>query len=212
MPIMKAAIVPVTPFEQNCTIIWDDETKKGAVIDPGGDMPRIEGAIAELGVTIEKIIVTHGHVDHICAVADLRDKLNIPVEGPHKADAFLIDNLPTTAANYGMHGVRSFTPDRWLDEGDTVEIGGMTFDVLHCPGHSPGSVVFVQKEQRFALVGDVLFRGSVGRTDLAGGDTDTLIASIKDKLLPLGDDVNFICGHGPMSTIGEERASNPFLR
>ena len=212
MPTMKAAIVPVTPFEQNCTIIWDDETKKGAVIDPGGDMPRIEGAIAELGVTIEKIIVTHGHVDHICAVADLRDKLNIPVEGPHKADAFLIDNLPTTAANYGMHGVRSFTPDRWLDEGDTVEIGGMTFDVLHCPGHSPGSVVFVQKEQRFALVGDVLFRGSVGRTDLAGGDTDTLIASIKDKLLPLGDDVNFICGHGPMSTIGEERASNPFLR
>jgi len=212
MPTMKAAIVPVTPFEQNCTIIWDDETKKGAVIDPGGDMPRIEGAIAELGVTIEKIIVTHGHVDHICAVADLRDKLNIPVEGPHQADAFLIDNLPTIAANYGMHGARSFTPDRWLIEGDTVEIGGMTFNVLHCPGHSPGSVVFVQKEQRFALVGDVLFRGSVGRTDLAGGDTDTLIASIKDKLLPLGDDVSFICGHGPMSTIGDERESNPFLR
>lgn len=212
MPTMKAAIVPVTPFEQNCTIIWDDETKKGAVIDPGGDMSRIEGAIAELGVTIEKIIVTHGHVDHICAVADLRDKLNIPVEGPHQADAFLIDNLPTIAANYGMHGARSFTPDRWLDEGDTVEIGGMTFDILHCPGHSPGSVVFVQKEQRFALVGDVLFRGSVGRTDLAGGDTDTLISSIRNKLLPLGDDVAFICGHGPMSTIGEERESNPFLR
>jgi hydroxyacylglutathione hydrolase len=212
MPTMKAAIVPVTPFEQNCTIIWDDETKKGAVIDPGGDMPRIEGAIAELGVTIEKIIVTHGHVDHICAVADLRDKLGIPVEGPHRADAFLIDNLPTIAANYGMHGARSFTPDRWLDEGDTVEIGGMTFDILHCPGHSPGSVVFVQKEQRFAVVGDVLFQGSVGRTDLPGGDTDTLIASIRNKLLPLGDDVAFICGHGPMSTIGEERASNPFLR
>lgn len=212
MPTMKAAIVPVTPFEQNCTIIWDDETKKGAVIDPGGDMPRIEGAIAELGVTIEKIIVTHGHVDHICAVADLRDKLGVPVEGPHQADAFLIDNLPTIAANYGMHGARSFTPDRWLDEGDTVEIGGMTFDILHCPGHSPGSVVFVQKEQRFALVGDVLFQGSVGRTDLPGGDTDTLIASIKDKLLPLGDDVSFICGHGPMSTIGDERESNPFLR
>jgi hydroxyacylglutathione hydrolase len=212
MPTMKAAIVPVTPFEQNCTIIWDDETKKGAVIDPGGDMPRIEGAIAELGVTIEKIIVTHGHVDHICAVADLRDKLGIPVEGPHRADAFLIDNLPTIAANYGMHGARSFTPDRWLDEGDTVEIGGMTFDILHCPGHSPGSVVFVQKEQRFAVVGDVLFQGSVGRTDLPGGDTDTLIASIRNKLLPLGDDIAFICGHGPMSTIGEERASNPFLR
>jgi hydroxyacylglutathione hydrolase len=212
MPTMKAAIVPVTPFEQNCSIIWDDETKKGAVIDPGGDMPRIEGAIAELGVTIEKIIVTHGHVDHICAVADLRDKLGVPVEGPHQADAFLIDNLPTIAANYGMHGARSFTPDRWLNEGDTVEIGGMTFDVLHCPGHSPGSVVFVQKEQHFAIVGDVLFHGSVGRTDLPGGDTDTLIASIKDKLLPLGDDVSFICGHGPMSTIGDERESNPFLR
>lgn len=212
MPTMKAAIVPVTPFEQNCTIIWDDETKKGAVIDPGGDMPRIEGAIAELGVTIEKIIVTHGHVDHICAVADLRDKLNIPVEGPHQADAFLIDNLPTIAANYGMHGARSFTPDRWLIEGDTVDIGGITFDILHCPGHSPGSVVLVQKEQRFAIVGDVLFQGSVGRTDLPGGDTDTLIASIKDKLLPLGDDIAFICGHGPMSTIGEERKSNPFLR
>jgi len=212
MPTMKAAIVPVTPFEQNCTIIWDDETKKGAVIDPGGDMPRIEGAIAELGVTIEKIIVTHGHVDHICAVADLRDKLGVSVEGPHQADAFLIDNLPTIAANYGMHGARSFTPDRWLDEGDTVEIGGMTFDVLHCPGHSPGSVVFVQKEQRFAIVGDVLFQGSVGRTDLPGGDADTLIASIRNKLLPLGDDVSFICGHGPMSTIGDERANNPFLR
>lgn len=212
MPTMKAAIVPVTPFEQNCSIIWDDETKKGAVIDPGGDMTRIEGAIAELGITIEKIIVTHGHVDHICAVADLRDKLGVPVEGPHQADAFLIDNLPTIAANYGMHGARSFTPDRWLDEGDTVEIGGMTFDVLHCPGHSPGSVVFVQKEQRFALVGDVLFQGSVGRTDLPGGDTDTLIASIRNKLLPLGDDVSFICGHGPMSTIGDERVNNPFLR
>jgi len=212
MPTMKAAIVPVTPFEQNCTIIWDDETKKGAVIDPGGDMPRIEGAIAELGITIEKIIVTHGHVDHICAVADLRDKLNIPVEGPHQADAFLIDNLPTIAANYGMHGARSFTPDRWLEEGDTVEIGGMTFDVLHCPGHSPGSVVFVQKEQRFAIVGDVLFQGSVGRTDLPGGDTDTLIASIRNKLQPQGDEVSFNCGHAPMSTNGDERANNPFLR
>ena len=212
MPTMKAAIVPVTPFEQNCTILWDDGTKKGAVVDPGGDMPRIEGAIAELGVTIEKIIVTHGHVDHIGAVADLSRKLGVPIEGPHRADSFLIENLPMIAANYGMHGARSFTPDRWLDEGDTVEIGGMTFDILHCPGHSPGSVVFFQKEQRFAIVGDVLFRGSVGRTDLPGGDTDTLIASIKDKLLPLGDDVAFICGHGPMSTIGEERASNPFLR
>jgi hydroxyacylglutathione hydrolase len=212
MPTMKAAILPVTPFEQNCTIIWEEETMRGAVIDPGGDLARIEGAIADLKVTVEKILVTHGHVDHICAVADLKDKLGVPVEGPHRADAFLIENLPAIAANYGMHGARSFTPDRWLDEGDTIDVAGMTFNVLHCPGHSPGSVVFSQPEQRFAIVGDVLFKGSVGRTDLPGGDTDTLIASINDKLLPLGDDVSFICGHGPMSTIGEERASNPFLR
>jgi hydroxyacylglutathione hydrolase len=212
MPTMKAAILPVTPFEQNCTIIWNEETMRGAVVDPGGDLARIEGAIKELGVTVEKILVTHGHVDHICAVADLKDKLGVPVEGPHQADAFLIENLPSIAANYGMHGARSFTPDRWLDQGDEVEAAGMTFNVLHCPGHSPGSVVFSQPEQRFAIVGDVLFKGSVGRADLPGGDMDTLIASITDKLLPLGDDVSFICGHGPMSTIGEERASNPFLR
>ncbi len=212
MPTMKAAIVPVTPFEQNCTLLWDDDTKRGVVIDPGGDLARIEGAIAETGITVEKILVTHGHVDHICAVADLKDKLGVPVEGPHQADLFLIQNLPAIAANYGMHGVRSFTPDRWLDEGDTVDVAGMSFDVLHCPGHSPGSVVFVQKEQNFAIVGDVLFQGSVGRTDLPGGDTDTLIASIRNKLLPLGDEVAFICGHGPMSTIGHERQNNPFLR
>lgn len=212
MPTMKAAILPVTPFEQNCTIIWNEETMRGAVVDPGGDLARIEGAIKDLGVTIEKILVTHGHVDHICAVADLKDKLGVPVEGPHQADGFLIENLPSIAANYGMHGARSFTPDRWLDQGDKVEVAGMTFDVLHCPGHSPGSVVFSQPEQRFAIVGDVLFKGSVGRTDLPGGNTDTLIASITEKLLPLGDDVSFICGHGPMSTIGEERATNPFLR
>ena len=212
MPILKAAIVPVTPFEQNCTLIWDDETRIGAVIDPGGDCERIEAAIAQTGITVEKIVVTHGHVDHIGAVAELRDKLKVPVEGPHRADAFMIDNLPQIAANYGMHGARSFTPDRWLDEGESLTMAGLAFAVLHCPGHSPGSVVFVQAENRFAIVGDVLFSGSIGRTDLPGGDTDTLLNAIKTKLLPLGDDITFICGHGPASTFGQERENNPFLR
>lgn len=212
MPILKAAIVPVTPFEQNCTLVWDDETKRGAVVDPGGDVARIASAIEQVGITVEKIVITHGHVDHVAGVAELKQRLGVPVEGPHRGDAELIARLPEIAANYGFGRVETFTPDRWLDEGDTVEMGGLVFDVLHCPGHSPGSVVFVQKENGFALVGDVLFRGSVGRTDLPGGDTDTLIASIRDKLLPLGDEVAFICGHGPTSTIGHERETNPFLR
>lgn len=212
MPILKAAIVPVTPFEQNCTLVWDDETKRGAVVDPGGDVARIASAIEQVGITVEKIVITHGHVDHVAGVAELKQRLRVPVEGPHRGDAELIARLPEIAANYGFGRVETFTPDRWLDEGDTVEMGGLVFDVLHCPGHSPGSVVFVQKENGFALVGDVLFRGSVGRTDLPGGDTDTLIASITDKLLPLGDEVAFICGHGPTSTIGHERETNPFLR
>jgi len=212
MPSLKAAIIPVTPFEQNCTLIWDDETKVGAVVDPGGDVARIRSGIEELGLTIEKIVITHGHVDHIGGVAELRDALGVPVEGPHRADEPLIANLPMVAEQYGIGKVETFTPDRWLDEGDAFDIAGIPFEILHCPGHSPGSVVFFQKDQRFALVGDVLFRGSVGRSDLPGGDMDTLINSIRTKLLVLGDDVGFICGHGPTSNIGDERASNPFLQ
>ena len=211
MPL-KAAVIPVTPFQQNCTLLWDEESKKGAVIDPGGDLDRIEAAIAKTGLTPEKILLTHGHIDHAGAATALREKLNgAPIEGPHQADKFLLDGLPEQGRSFGMHDVKRVTPDRWLEEGDTVTVAGATFSVLHCPGHSPGSVVFVNAAQRFALVGDVLFRGSIGRTDFPYGDHAALIGAIKTKLLPLGDDLVFICGHGSMSTIGEERQSNPFL-
>jgi len=208
---IRAAIIPVTPFQQNCTLLWNDRTKKGAVIDPGGDLDRIRRAIAETGMSVEKILLTHGHIDHAGGAAELKEDLGVPVEGPHEADRFLLDRLEESGRGYGLKA-RPVTPDRWLQEGDVVTVGDLVLDVLHCPGHSPGSVVFVAPGQRFAIVGDVLFQGSVGRTDLPGGDGRALIRSIKDKLLPLGDDVAFICGHGPASTIGQERQTNPFLQ
>ncbi|MBM1174598.1 MBL fold metallo-hydrolase [Microvirga arabica] len=211
VPDVRAAIIPVTPFQQNCTLLWCDKTKKAAVVDPGGDVELIKQAIAQSGVTVEKIILTHGHIDHAGGAAELREELGVPVEGPHEADRFLLDRLAEQGQAYGFPA-RAVTPDRWLSEGDMVTVGDLTLDVLHCPGHSPGSVVLVSKDQRFALVGDVLFQGSVGRVDLPGGDGKALIRSIKDKLLPLGDDITFICGHGPTSTIGQERQSNPFLQ
>ena len=212
MPL-QAGIVPVTPFQQNCTLIWDDASKRGAVVDPGGDLDRIEAAVAKIGMAVEKILLTHGHVDHAAGAAELKEKLGgIPIEGPHEADRFLLDNLTQSALAFGMLGARNVTPDRWLAEGDTVAVSDATFSILHCPGHSPGSVAYVNAAQRFALVGDVLFNGSIGRTEgLPRADHATLIRSIKEKLLPLGDDVAFICGHGPTSTIGHERRTNPFL-
>ena len=206
-----AVIIPVTLFEQNCTLLWCEATKKAVVIDPGGDVPNIKAAIEQAGVAVQKIWLTHGHIDHVGGAAELREALEVPIEGPDIADKFLLDNVVTSGARFGMTGVRDFAPDRWLKEGDQVSIGALTFDILHCPGHSPGSVVYFNKEMRFAHVGDVLFSGSVGRSDIPGGDHATLIRSIKDKLLPLGDDVGFICGHGPGSSIGQERMTNPFL-
>jgi len=210
MPL-RVAIIPVTPFQQNCSLIWDDTTMRGAVIDPGGDLPRILGAIEETGVTVEKIVLTHGHVDHAGGATELKERLGVPIEGPHAADRFMLDRLADTARAFDMEA-RPVAPDRWLEEGDELAVGGLVFDVLHCPGHSPGSVAFISREQAFAIVGDVLFRGSVGRTDLPRGDHAALIRSIKEKLLPLGDGIAFLCGHGPMSTFGEERETNPFLR
>jgi len=208
----RAAIVPVTPFQQNCTVLWCETTKRAVVIDPGGDLDRIKQVIANAGVGVEKILITHGHIDHAGGAAELKDVLAVPIEGPHRSDLFLLERLTESARAYGIGGVRNVVPDRWLDEGDQVTVGELSLDILHCPGHSPGSVVFVHRDQHFAIVGDVQFRGSVGRTDLPGGDHAALIRSIKTKLLPLGDEVLFLCGHGPASNIGDERATNPFLR
>jgi glyoxylase-like metal-dependent hydrolase (beta-lactamase superfamily II) len=221
MSELKAAIVPVTPFQQNCAIIWNDATKRAAVIDPGGDVNRLLEAIGKIGARVEKIVLTHGHIDHAGGAAALKEALeaagaegtkqSIPIEGPDERDRFLLEGLEAQGRAFGITGVRNVVPDRWLHEGDQIELAGQTFDVLHCPGHTPGHVVLVNAPARFAILGDVLFRGSIGRTDFPYGDHAALIRSIKEKLLPLGDDLAFLCGHGPGSTLGAERRSNPSL-
>jgi glyoxylase-like metal-dependent hydrolase (beta-lactamase superfamily II) len=208
---LAGMIVPVTPFQQNCSIVWCTATQRGAVVDPGGEIDRLLEAAASQDVSIEKILVTHGHLDHAGATADLQARLGVPVEGPQRADAFWIDQLADQGGKYGMTWCRPFTPDRWLEDGDTVSLGEQTLDVIHCPGHTPGHVVFFHPGARLALVGDVLFQGSIGRTDFPRGDHASLIASITQKLWPLGDDVAFVPGHGPMSTFGDERQTNPFV-
>lgn len=210
-PPIRAVIAPVTPLQQNCTIVWCAKTKKAAVIDPGGEVPRVLGAIEAQGLTLEKIWVTHGHLDHAGGTADLKARTGVPIEGPHPDDKFWIDDIETSAARWGMAGAKSFTPDRWLQDGDTVQLGETEFEVIHCPGHTPGHVVFFNRKARFAQVGDVLFQGSIGRTDFPRGNFEQLIHSITQKLWPLGDDVAFVPGHGPMSTFGAERKSNPYV-
>jgi glyoxylase-like metal-dependent hydrolase (beta-lactamase superfamily II) len=207
--MLQAVIVPVTPFRQNCTVLWDDASRIGAVVDPGGDLDRVEGAIAEHRVQVEKVLVTHGHLDHAGGVAELAERLGVPIEGPHPDDAFWIEAIPQHAARCGFAG-RSFTPDRWLHGGDEVTVGALRFAVRHCPGHTPGHVVFFDAERRLAIVGDVLFRGSVGRSDLPRGNHEQLIRAIRSELWPLGEDVSFIPGHGDMSTFGYERKTNPY--
>lgn len=208
---MKYRIIPVTPFQQNCTLIWCEQTGQAAVVDPGGDLPLIRRAIDEEGVTLSRILLTHGHLDHVGGTAELARDTGVPVEGPQQEDRFWIDSLTQQCAMFGFDEVDSFEPTRWLEQGDTVTVGQETLEVLHCPGHTPGHLVFFHRASGLALVGDVLFQGSIGRTDFPRGDHATLIRSIREKLFPLGDEVRFIPGHGPMSSIGIERRTNPFV-
>jgi hydroxyacylglutathione hydrolase len=204
-------IAPVTPLQQNCTIVWCTKTNKAAIIDPGGEVPRLLGALKEHGLTLEKIWVTHGHLDHAGATAALKDATGAPIEGPQKEDAFWIDQMEGQGKQWGMPEARGFTPDRWLEDGDVVTLGETKFEVRHCPGHTPGHVIFFNRAARFAQVGDVLFQGSIGRTDFPRGNYKDLIDAITGKLWPLGEDVRFVPGHGPMSTFGHERKTNPFV-
>jgi glyoxylase-like metal-dependent hydrolase (beta-lactamase superfamily II) len=208
---LKYQIVPVTPFAQNCSILWCDETLQAAVVDPGGDVPRIRAALESNGLRAEKILVTHGHLDHAGGVVELAKELGIPIEGPQREDKFWIDAMRQQGESFGVYCDASpFTPERWLEQGDRVSFGNVELEVLHCPGHTPGHVVFYNAPARLLIAGDVLFKGSIGRTDFPKGDFDTLISSIRNRLWPLGGEVKFISGHGPMSTLGEERRFNPF--
>ena len=209
-PPLRAAIIPVTPLQQNCTLLWCTETMRGAFVDPGGDLDRLKAAAKQAGVTIEKILVTHGHIDHCGQAGILAEELGVPIEGPHEEDLFWISRLQEDGQRYGING-KPFTSDRYLVDGDTVTVGKLTFDVRHCPGHTPGHVVFHHPESKLAIVGDVLFQGSIGRTDFPRGNHQNLLDAITQRLWPMGDDTRFVPGHGPMSTFGHERATNPFV-
>jgi glyoxylase-like metal-dependent hydrolase (beta-lactamase superfamily II) len=210
-PPLRAAIIPVTPLQQNCALLWCTATMRGAFVDPGGDLDTLKAVAAERGVTIEKLLVTHGHIDHCGKTGVLARELGVPVEGPHPDDKFWIDMNPQVGAQYGIPDAESFTPDRWLHDGEQVTVGELVLDVYHCPGHTPGHIVFHHAPSNLAIVGDVLFQGSVGRTDFPKGDFAALVRSITGRLWPLGDKTAFVPGHGPMSTFGRERASNPFV-
>jgi glyoxylase-like metal-dependent hydrolase (beta-lactamase superfamily II) len=209
-PPLRAAIIPVTPLQQNCTLLWCTATMRGAFVDPGGDLPRLRSAMAQAGVTIEKILLTHGHIDHAGSAGVFAEELTVPIEGPHEEDRFWIARLSEDGAAYGVFG-QEFEPDRWLDDGDQVTVGELTLGVRHCPGHTPGHVVFHHPPSKLALVGDVLFQGSIGRTDFPRSDHQALLDSVREKLWPMGNETVFIPGHGPMSTFAHERATNPFV-
>ncbi|MGH6992258.1 MAG: MBL fold metallo-hydrolase [Caulobacteraceae bacterium] len=210
-PQIRALVVPVTPLQQNCTIVWCAKTLRAAVIDPGGEVPKLLSVVADKGLALEKIWVTHGHLDHAGGTAELAEASGVPIEGPHSDDQFWIADIGRSASRWGMPEARPFTPDRWLGEGDKVTLGETSFEVRHCPGHTPGHVIFFNREARFAQVGDVLFAGSIGRTDFPRGNFEDLIHSITTKLWPLGDDVTFVPGHNQISTFGAERRTNPFV-
>jgi glyoxylase-like metal-dependent hydrolase (beta-lactamase superfamily II) len=207
---MEFTILPVTPYQQNCSLVWD-KAGRAALIDPGGEAERLLAEVAQRGLTLQSILLTHGHLDHVGAAVELRDALGIPIIGPQREEQFWLDLLPQQAELFGFPPAVAFTPDRWLEDGDRVEVGSLQMDVLHCPGHTPGHVVFFQPQARLAFVGDVLFKGSIGRTDFPRGDHAALLAAIREKLFPLGDDVRFVPGHGAMSTFGHERRENPFV-
>lgn len=208
---MNYRIIPVTAYQQNCSLIWCAETHKAALIDPGGEEDRLLAAVESNHLVLEKLLLTHGHLDHVGAALSISQRLSIPVVGPHREDEFLLRSLPQQALMFGFPPTEVFVPDQWLDQGGTVAVGNQTLEVLHCPGHTPGHVVFYHRGSQLAFVGDVLFQGSIGRTDFPRGDYATLIDSIRHRLLPLGDEVSFVPGHGPMSTLGHERSNNPFL-
>ena len=208
---MKLLIVPVTPFQQNCSILVDEATNRAVAIDPGGDLDRIDAALASTGATLEKVLLTHGHIDHCGQAAEYATRHGVPIEGPHLDDRFWIEQLPGQGKMFGFPPLAAFESDRWLEDGDLVRFGDVELQVAHCPGHTPGHVVFHHPPSRLAIVGDVLFQGSIGRTDFPRGNHAQLIRSIREKLWPMGDDVAFVPGHGPMSTFGDERASNPFV-
>lgn len=204
-------IIPVTHYRQNCTLLWCDETQQAAVVDPGGNIDLIQQAITERQLKLVKILLTHGHLDHVGGAALLSKTMAVPIEGPHPDDMFWLDMLPKQAEMMGFSSATSFKPDCFFGDGDTVDFGNISLRIFHCPGHTPGHIVFYHEQSQLALVGDVLFRGSIGRTDFPRGNYDSLVNAIRTKLWPLGDDVKFIPGHGPMSTFGEERRTNAFV-
>ncbi len=208
---LQYRIIPVTPYEQNCTLLWCDETMEGALVDAGGDIPKLRAAVEKAGVKLVKLLVTHGHLDHVGGVLALAEELALPIEGPQREEKFWLDMLPQQAMMFRFPSARAFEPTRWLEDGDVVTVGKQEFEVRYCPGHTPGHVVFINHAAKLALVGDVLFAGSIGRTDFPRGDYDTLIQSIRGRLFTLGDDYRFVPGHGPMSTFGQEKATNPFV-